>query len=115
MSEPVAEGLPGGGPDTGGCGPSPPGGTFAVRVEGVVAAIAPGTVLTYAEVAAEAGTPGAARAVGRVLQAARQPLPWWRVVTASGRLVPGLEAEHARLLAADGVRCRGGFVRPWPP
>ena len=22
--------------------------------------------------------------------------PWWRVVTAAGRLVPGREAEHAR-------------------
>jgi alkylated DNA nucleotide flippase Atl1 len=37
-------------------------------------------------------------------------LPWWRVVNANGRLVPGHEVEQARLLAAEGVQCRGGRV-----
>ncbi len=57
--------------------------------------------------AAQAGFPGAGRGVGAVL-AASEGLPWWRVVTVSGRLVPGLEAEQARLLAAEGVAVAGG-------
>ncbi len=76
----------------------------------VVAAVPPGTVVTYGEVAAEAGFPGAARAVGNVLQTA-EGLPWWRVVTVGGRLVPGLEERHARLLAAEGVPLAAGRVR----
>ncbi len=90
---------------------------FERAVVAVVASIPPGEVVTYGEVAAEAGHPGAHRAVGAVL--ARSPdlevelgceLPWWRVVTASGRLVPGHEAEHARRLVAEGVRVRGTRV-----
>jgi methylated-DNA-protein-cysteine methyltransferase related protein len=84
---------------------------FADRVLAVVAALPPGTVVTYGEVAAEAGRPGAARAVGRILREHGSGLPWWRVVTASGRLVPGLEAEHARRLEAEGVACRDGHLR----
>lgn len=58
---------------------------------------------TYGEVAIEAGFPGAARAVGALLAASEGTLPWWRVVAANGRLVPGHEAEHARRLRAEGV------------
>jgi methylated-DNA-protein-cysteine methyltransferase related protein len=78
-------------------------------VEAVVAAIRPGEVLTYGEVAAEAGRPGAARAVGQVLRRS-SGLPWWRVVTATGRLVPGAEADHGRRLRAEGVVVRDGHV-----
>ncbi|MHB1523630.1 MAG: MGMT family protein [Candidatus Dormibacteria bacterium] len=60
----------------------------------------PGDVLSYGDVARLAGHPGAARAVGRVL-ATSSGLPWWRVVTASGRLVPGMEAEQARRLEQE--------------
>ena len=84
---------------------------FAARVAAVVAATAPGEVLSYGEVAAEAGAPGAARAVGRALRSDGGDLPWWRVVSASGRLVPGLEDEQARRLAVEGVRCVDGHVR----
>lgn len=83
---------------------------FARRVGEVVAATRPGEVLTYGEVAAEAGHPGAARAVGQVLRRSGAGLPWWRVVTATGRLVPGLETEHAARLAQEGVACRDGRV-----
>jgi alkylated DNA nucleotide flippase Atl1 len=61
-------------------------------------------------VAAEAGFPGAARAVGRILATADHDLPWWRVVTASGRLVPGHEDDHARRLRAEGVATADGHV-----
>jgi methylated-DNA-protein-cysteine methyltransferase related protein len=85
---------------------------LATAVAAVLAGTAPGTVLTYGEVAAEAGRPGAARAVGRVLARDGTGLPWWRVVTASGRLVPGHEREQARRLEEEGVACAGGRVRP---
>jgi len=83
---------------------------FAHRVSAVVAATRPGEVLTYGEVAAEAGHPGAARAVGQVLRRDGGQLPWWRVVTAGGRLVPGREAEHGARRAGEGVTCRDGRV-----
>ncbi len=82
---------------------------FEAAVVAVLAATGPGDVLTYGEVAAEAGYPGAARAVGNVL-ARVEGVPWWRVVTASGRLIPHDPDRHARHLAAEGVRCRDGYV-----
>jgi methylated-DNA-protein-cysteine methyltransferase-like protein len=82
---------------------------FTEAVIGVLQALEPGEVMAYGEVAAEAGYPGAARAVGNLLR--RTPgLPWWRVVTASGRLVPSLEAEHAERLRAEGVSVEDGRV-----
>ena len=76
---------------------------FTDRVIEVIRAIEPGDVWTYGEVAEAAGRPGAARAVGRVLATVDAGMPWWRVVTSTGRLVPGHEAEHARRLRAEGV------------
>ena len=84
---------------------------FTTAVIAVLEALSPGDVVTYGEVAAEAGFPGAARAVGNLLQ--RVPgMPWWRVVTATGRLVPGLESEHAQLLRGEGVTVTRGKVAP---
>ena len=79
---------------------------FADRVRDVVRSLPPGDVVTYGEVAAMAGKPGAARGVGAVLAGSDDRghgLPWWRVVNAAGRLVPGHEAEHARRLRGEGV------------
>jgi methylated-DNA-protein-cysteine methyltransferase-like protein len=87
-------------------------GEFRRRVCEVIANLSPGEVLSYGDVAAEAGYPGAARAVGAVL-AASDGLPWWRVVMASGSLAPGKEERQARLLASEGVAVRSGrVVRP---
>lgn len=83
---------------------------FADRVHAVVRGLPPGTVASYGEVAAEAGAPGAARAVGRVLASSDVDLPWWRVVTAGGRLAPHKEREQAAHLAGEGVACRDGHV-----
>lgn len=69
----------------------------------------PGEVATYGEIAEEAGHPGAARAVGNIL-ADTDGLPWWRIVTSTGRLVPGHEREQARRLRAEGVEVRGKRV-----
>jgi methylated-DNA-protein-cysteine methyltransferase-like protein len=68
----------------------------------VIRSLSPGEVATYGEIAAEAGYPGAARAVGNLLRTS-EDLPWWRVVAAGGRLAPGCEAEQAALLRAEGV------------
>jgi methylated-DNA-protein-cysteine methyltransferase-like protein len=76
---------------------------FTDRVLAVIAAIEPGDVWTYGEVAEAAGRPGAARAVGRILATVDAGVPWWRVVTSTGRLVPGHETDHARRLRAEGV------------
>lgn len=84
---------------------------FEDAVAQVLAGLGPGDVVTYGEVAAEAGFPGAARAVGRLLATSGGAFPWWRVVTATGRLVPGHEDEHERRLRAEGVEVRGGGVR----
>jgi methylated-DNA-protein-cysteine methyltransferase related protein len=82
---------------------------FEEAVVAVLHSTEPGDVLSYGDVAAEAGFPGAARAVGGVLRRI-DGLPWWRVVTASGRLIPHDPAEHARRLRAEGVRVSGGRV-----
>ena len=73
--------------------------------------LGPGDVVTYGEVAEEAGRPGAARAVGSLLASSGGTLPWWRVVTANGRLVPGHEADHGARLLSEGVTVVDGRVR----
>jgi methylated-DNA-protein-cysteine methyltransferase-like protein len=82
---------------------------FAARVRAVLTTLRPGEVATYGELAEEAGYAGAARAVGRIL-ATTDGLPWWRVVTSTGRLVPGHEREHAKRLRAEGVPITGTRV-----
>ena len=84
---------------------------FERRVDAVLRSLAPGEVMTYGEVALEAGRPGAARAVGRILSHSGGEYAWWRVVAAGGRLVPGHEREQARRLKAEGVNVDGRRVR----
>jgi methylated-DNA-protein-cysteine methyltransferase-like protein len=79
-----------------------PAGTFEEDVIAVIGSLNAGEVATYGEIAAEAGYPGAARAVGNLLRTS-EGLPWWRVVAAGGRLAPGSEAEQADRLRAEGV------------
>ncbi len=83
---------------------------FDAHVREVLKRIPCGEVMTYGEVAAESGYPGASRAVGHLLARGDDDLPWWRVVTASGRLVPGNEREHAARLEAEGIRVTNGRV-----
>ncbi len=85
--------------------------TFADRVTAVLRALGPGDVVSYGEVAAEAGAPGAARAVGNLLRhGLPDDVPWWRVVRSDGRLVCQAAAEQAARLAAEGVTVREGRV-----
>ena len=83
---------------------------FEDDVRRVLERLTSGAVMTYGEVALEAGHPGAARAVGTFLARGATGLPWWRVVTSTGRLVPGHEREHAQRLRAEGVRMANGRV-----
>lgn len=76
--------------------------------------IPPGRVATYGDVAAIAGRPGAARAVGNIMRLARIPgLPYHRVVAAGGR-VGGYGSNpqlKAALLRAEGVVIVGRRIR----
>jgi methylated-DNA-protein-cysteine methyltransferase-like protein len=83
---------------------------FEAAVHRVVAGLRPGEVVTYGEVAEEAGYPGAARAVGNVLARDGADLPWWRVVAAGGRLATHKVHRQADLLAAEGVRVVDGRI-----
>ena len=91
-----------------------PAASFAVRVLSVVRRIPPGRVATYGDVAAMAGRPRAARAVGNIM----------RTCCKAGRAVPsrhrggrelggygGREMMKRALLAAEGVTVAGGRVR----
>ncbi len=86
---------------------------FRRRVEAVITRLSPGEVVSYGDVAAEAGYPGAARGVGAVL-AHSEGLPWWRVVYADGCLVAGHEAVQAARLAAEGVAVTDGRIANRP-
>lgn len=88
---------------------------FELALAKVLETVGEGEVVTYGEVAAEAGYPGAARAVGQFLARHGSDHPWWRVVTAQGRLLPGREPEHAALLRAEGVRVVDGRVASMHP
>lgn len=84
---------------------------FEEAVIAVISALEPGDVITYGEVAAEAGFPGAARAVGSLLRTSDADLPWWRVVGSGGHLRSPDPARQARLLIDDGVLVVDGRVR----
>jgi len=76
--------------------------------------IPPGRVATYGDVAALAGKPRAARAVGNIMrECRRRDVPCHRVIAAGGRLggYGGSEALKRSLLAAEGVPVSGGRVR----
>ena len=77
-----------------------------------MASVGPGQVVSYGDLAEEAGFPGAARGVGSVLASSRpeEKLTWWRVIYSDGRLAPGKERDQARRLKAEGVETRNGRV-----
>ena len=87
---------------------------FFARVLSVVRRIPPGRVATYGDVAAMAGQPRAARAVGNIMRDCRRPdVPCHRVIAAGGRLggYGGYEVLKRSLLLAEGVSVVGSRVR----
>ena len=77
----------------------------------VIRSLRAGEVVTYGDIASDAGYPKLSRLVGRILATTDEDLPWWRVVNSVGRLVPGHEREQTALLKAEGVLVSEGRVR----
>jgi O-6-methylguanine DNA methyltransferase len=82
---------------------------FTKRVLSIVRRIPPGCVATYGDVAALAGRPRAARAVGNIMRGCAGPvagIPAHRVIGAGGRLggYGGNLPLKRALLQAEGVR-----------
>jgi O-6-methylguanine DNA methyltransferase len=96
---------------------------FAARVYAVVRRIPAGRVATYGDVAALAGAPRAARAVGTILRGCQDPAtPCHRVIGAGGVLGGWggpLESKRARLrhdgLRVDVVRVQEFATVRWTP
>ncbi len=87
---------------------------FEERVARVLCDLRSGEVVSYGEVAAEAGSPGAARAVGNLLRRGLSDVPWWRVVRADGAIACRTGSDQANRLIGEGVVVCDGRVRPWP-
>jgi len=79
------------------------------EIEELVSDIPPGKVMTYGDIAACLGRPGAGRLIGMVAASGSAGVPWHRVVNAVGRLAPSFR-EQGQLLADEGVRCDGDRV-----
>jgi len=75
---------------------------FVEAVLDVVAAIPPGSVMTYGDVAAVLGS-RAARAVGNVMALYGAEVPWWRVIRASGHAAAGHEERALEHFRAEGT------------
>ena len=84
------------------------------RIIDVLVTLQPGEVTTYGDIAAVAGYPRNSRLVGRILQTTDVEVPWWRVVNAAGRLVPGHERDQTELLREEDVVVRDGHVKRAP-
>ncbi len=94
--------------------PPPRDSAFRARVLAVVRRIPPGRVATYGDVAAMAGFPGAARAVGTVMRAVGgRGVPAHRVIAAGGALggYGGQESMKRELLRAEGLEVGARRVR----
>jgi len=87
---------------------------FTARVRSAVRRIPPGRVATYGDVAAAAGRPRAARAVGNIMRSCHDStIPCHRVIAAGGKLGGfgrDLFAKRA-LLLAEGVVVAGQRIR----
>ena len=84
---------------------------FDHQVWQVVAAIPPGRVMGYGEVARAAGFPRYSRMVSAALGRCPEPLPWFRVVRSNRTLAFEVGSssyrEQAQLLKQEGIRFDG--------
>ena len=79
------------------------------RVRALVAAIPPGKVATYGDIADAAGL-SSPRIVGWIMRTDSADLPWHRVIRATGRPAAHLRTRQLELLAAEGVLAGDGRV-----
>lgn len=87
---------------------------FERRVLAIARRIPVGRVVTYGDIAALAGRPRAARAVGNIMRGCGRPdIPCHRVIAAGGRLggYGGNELLKRSLLVAEGIVVSGSRVR----
>ena len=88
--------------------------TFKDSVYQVVKGIPSGRVMTYGQIAALCGHPGAARVVGQIAHFGPADLPWQRVVNAKGGLAAGFapdgRAGQARMLKNEGVTVNNNML-----
>ncbi|MFC5531165.1 MGMT family protein [Cohnella yongneupensis] len=88
---------------------------FTERVLGIIKGIPEGYVMTYGQIAAEAGSPRGARQVVRILHSlsASHGLPWHRVINSKGEIaIPDGEGRYMQqlYLEQEGVVVEGGRV-----
>ena len=79
---------------------------FKARVEGIVAQIPKGRVISYGQIATLCGSPRSARIVGGIAHFGDPNLPWQRVVMKDGGLArgfPGGLHGHKKALETDGL------------
>jgi len=80
----------------------------------IVRRVPRGKVVTYGQVAALAGTPRAARAVGQAMRHCPAGVPWHRVVNSQGRVSRRRSGEgmvsQRLLLEGEGVRFARGRI-----
>ncbi|MEO2207311.1 MGMT family protein [Paenibacillus pabuli] len=80
---------------------------FTKQVVAIIASIPEGKVMTYGQIAAQAGSPRAARQVVRILHSMsrKERLPWHRVVNAQGAIA--IPDEHSRLMQENELISEG--------
>ncbi|TDB50114.1 MULTISPECIES: methylated-DNA--[protein]-cysteine S-methyltransferase [Bacillaceae] len=88
---------------------------FTQRVIQIIQDIPSGYIMTYGQIAKEAGNPRAARQVARILHSMSQKhnLPWHRVVNAKGEIVIKNEEgvwTQRTLLEKEGISVQEGKV-----
>jgi alkylated DNA nucleotide flippase Atl1 len=79
------------------------------RVRALVAAIPAGRVATYGDIACAAGL-SSPRIVGWIMRTDSADLPWYRVITASGRPAAHLATAQLELLRSEGVLSDDGKI-----
>ncbi|WP_219835118.1 MGMT family protein [Paenibacillus sp. R14(2021)] len=85
---------------------------FTERVLHAIKAIPAGSVMTYGQIAEQAGSPRAARQVVRILHSlsAKHDLPWHRVINARGEIAIG--SDEGRFLQRALLEEEGVYVSP---
>src|ERR1700737_1827004 len=79
------------------------------RVRALVAAIPPGRVSTYGDIASAAGL-SSPRIVGWIMRTDSADLPWHRVIRSNGRPAKHLTSRQLELLRVEGVLSVDGKV-----
>jgi alkylated DNA nucleotide flippase Atl1 len=86
---------------------------YVEAVLALVEQIPPGRVMAYGAIAEflhDRFGRGSARRVGTIMAQYGGSVPWYRVVSSSGRLPPGHEVQARRRLTAEGVEWSGNSV-----